>query len=156
VAALLEKQIQIKTCRDTHPVPCGCGCFPWRSCEGKQQSIFKRGLVVDLRVRLCSDSELMRSFWERYDAQEAGSNVFTSLVTALKRLVTEKPALLGVSLQISGVGVTSSGDGNYGLDVGGVAGIVATAASATVSGVAGLISTGAGLSVQGSSMKLQW
>ena len=106
--------------------------------------------------RLCSDSELMRSFWERYDAEEAGSNVFTSLITALKRLVTEKPTLLGVSSQMCGVGVPSSGDANYGLDVGGVAGMVATAASATVSGVAGLIGTGAGLSVQGSSMKLQW
>lgn len=100
---------------------------------------------------MCSDAELMRSFWERYDAGETGSKVFTTLITALKRLVTEKPALLGVSLQMSGVG-----DTNYGLDVGGVAGIVATAASATVSGVAGLIGTGAGLSVQGSSMKLQW
>ena len=98
----------------------------------------------------------MRSFWERYDAGETGSKVFTALITALKRLVTEKPALLGVSSQMSGVGVLSSGDTNYGLDVGGVAGIVATAASATVSGVAGLIGTGAGLSVQGSSMKLQW
>lgn len=82
--------------------------------------------------------------------------MFTSLIAALKRLVTEKPALLGVNSQMSGVGVPSSGDVNYGLDVGGVAGIVATAASATVSGVAGLIGTGAGLSVQGSSMKLQW
>jgi len=98
----------------------------------------------------------MRSFWERYDAQETGSNVFTSLITALKRLATEKPVLLGVSSQMSGVGVLSSGDSNYGHDVGGVAGMVATAASATVSGVAGLIGTGGGLSVQGSSMKLQW
>ena len=98
----------------------------------------------------------MRSFWGRYDAQETGSKVFTSLITALKRLATEKPALLGVSSQMSGVGVPSSGDGSYGLDVAGVAGIVATAASATVSGVAGLMGTGAGLSVQGSSMKLQW
>ena len=78
------------------------------------------------------------------------------MITALKRLVTEKPGLLGVSSQMSGVGVLSSGDVNYGLDVGGVAGMVATAASATVSGVAGLIGTGTGLSVQGSSMKLQW
>jgi hypothetical protein len=98
----------------------------------------------------------MRSFWEHYDAEETGSKVFTSLITALKRLVTEKPALLGVSSQMSGVGVPLGGDANYGLDVGGVAGIVATAASATVSGVAGLIGTEAGLSVQGSSMKLQW
>src|SRR5258708_35485231 len=97
----------------------------------------------------------MRSFWEHYDIQETGSKVFTSLITALKRLATEKPALLGVSSQMHGVGVLSGGDANYGLDVGGVAGIVATAASATVSGVAGLIGTGAGPSVEGSSVKLQ-
>ena len=42
---------------------------------------------------------------------------------------------------MSGVGVLSSGDENYGLDVGGVAGMIATAASATVPGVAGLIRT---------------
>ena len=57
---------------------------------------------------------------------------------------------------MSGVDALSSGDGNYGLDVGGVAGMVAPTASATVSGVAGLIATEACLSVQGSSMKLQW
>jgi len=49
---------------------------------------------------------------------------------------------------------------SYGLDVGGVAGMVAnaaaTAASATVSGVVGMIGAGAGLSVQTSAMKLQW
>ena len=121
-----------------------------------RQPFFQRGWLLIRGFRLCSDSELMRSFWEHYDVQETGSNVFTSLIAALKRLVTEKPALLGVNSQMSGVGVPSSGDVNYGLDVGGVAGIVATAASATVSGVAGLIGTGAGLSVQGSSMKLQW
>jgi hypothetical protein len=61
-----------------------------------------------------------------------------------------------------GVGVSSyPGDGGtpssgYGLDVGGMAGMVATAASATVSGVVGMIGSGAGLSPQGSAMKLQW
>lgn len=41
-------------------------------------------------------------------------------------------------------------------DVGAVAGMVATAASATVSGVVGMIGSGGGLSLQGSAMKLQW
>ena len=86
--------------------------------------------------RLCSDAELMRNVWDRYDSEEGGSKVFTSLITALKRLVTERPALLGVGHQMFGVGVSahtgSSADGAYGLDVGGVAGMVASAASATV------------------------
>ena len=87
--------------------------------------------------------------------------MFTSLITALKRLVTEKPALLGVCAQMFGVGVpTSSGSSSdltgYGLDVGGVAGMVATAASATVSAGLSMIGSEAGLSLHGSSMKLQW
>jgi hypothetical protein len=94
--------------------------------------------------------------WDRYDSQQPGSKVFSSLITALKRLITEKPALLGVGSQMFGVGVPShTGDG-YGLDVSGVAGIMATAASATVSGVVGMMASGGGLSLQGSAMKLQW
>jgi hypothetical protein len=112
--------------------------------------------------RVCSDAELVRNIWDRYDAQQPGSKVFSSLIVALKRLVTEKPALLGVSAQMMGVGISHAGDSatpsgsNYGLDVGGVAGMVATAASATVSGVVGIIGSGIGLSVQNSAMKLQW
>jgi hypothetical protein len=53
-----------------------------------------------------------------------------------------------------GVGTSYTGDSS--LDVGGVAGMVATAASATVSGVVGIIASGVGLSVQNSAMKLQW
>ncbi|KAF9230052.1 hypothetical protein BU15DRAFT_69524, partial [Melanogaster broomeanus] len=110
------------------------------------------------------DAELIRNMLDRYDAQQSGSKVFTSLISALKRLVTEKPALLGVSSQMLGVGAPSNmSEGtsglSYGLDVGGVAVMVAnaaaTAASATVSGVVGMIGSGAGLSVQSSAMKLQ-
>jgi hypothetical protein len=72
----------------------------------------------------------------------------------LKRLVTEKPALLGVSTQMLGVGVLpdntgSNSNSGYGLDV---AGMVANAAS----GVVGMMGSSAGLSLQGSAMKLQW
>ena len=38
--------------------------------------------------------------WNRYDEKEMGSKVISLLVTALKRLVTEKPALLGVCTQM--------------------------------------------------------
>jgi hypothetical protein len=103
----------------------------------------------------------MRNVWARYDSQSSGSKVFTSLISALKRLVTEKPAVLGVGSQIFGLGVQSSHQGDpptshYGLDVGGVAGMVATAASATVSGVVGMMQNEVGLSLQASAMKLQW
>lgn len=105
----------------------------------------------------------MRNVWARYDAEETGSNVFTSLVASLNRLVTEKPALLGISSQMPGLGVSAqsaeggSGSGStYGLDVGGMAGMMASAASATVSNVVGMMGSEAGLSVQSSAMKLQW
>ena len=102
-------------------------------------------------LRLCTDSELMRSFWDRYDALEGGSKVFTSLIGSLKRLATEKPALLGVGHQMQGVGV---GDGGHGLEA--VAGMVASAATQTVTGALGYGASEAGLSLAGSSMKLQW
>ncbi|KAH8105097.1 hypothetical protein BXZ70DRAFT_887449 [Cristinia sonorae] len=119
--------------------------------------LWMRVLAMEILRGLCSDAELMRNVWDRYDAEESGSKVFNSLVTALKRLVTEKPALLGVGNQMFGVGVApqSASSEGYGLDVGGVAGMVANAASATVSSVAGMITSGTGLSVQGSAMKLQ-
>ena len=120
--------------------------------------------------RLCTDADLIRNVWSRYDASHAtnpNSKVFTSLITVLKRLITEKPALLGVGSQMFGMGVSTSsleGTGGTGVpassssgfDVSGVAGMVATAASATVSGVVGMIGSGGGLSSQGSAMKLQW
>ncbi|KAJ6531650.1 hypothetical protein DFH09DRAFT_1409114 [Mycena vulgaris] len=95
-----------------------------------------RVLAMEIMRGLCSDAELMCNVWARYDAHHSGSNVFTALITALKRLVTEKPAVLGVSTQMFGVGVQPDGasSSGYGLDVAGMAGIVATAASATVSG----------------------
>lgn len=123
--------------------------------------IWTRVLAMEIMRGVCSDAELVRNIWDRYDAQQPGSKVFSSLIVALKRLVTEKPALLGVSVQMMGVGISHAGDSatpsgsNYGLDVGGVAGMVATAASATVSGVVGIIGSGIGLSVQNSAMKLQ-
>ncbi|OCH93573.1 hypothetical protein OBBRIDRAFT_885401 [Obba rivulosa] len=113
-----------------------------------------RVLSMEIMRGLCSDAELMRNIWDQYDAEGSGSKVFTSMITALKRLVTEKPALLGVCSQMAGAG-SSTDSSAYGLDVGGVAGMVASAASATVSGVASMMTTEAGLSVQTSAMKLQ-
>ena len=107
-------------------------------------------------TRLCSDADLVRDIWDRYDAKKSGSHVFSSLITALKRLATEKPALLGVESQMFGLGIPSQSSVDvsatgYGLDVGTVAGMVASAASMVAS-----MGSDAGLSVPGSSMKLQW
>lgn len=118
-----------------------------------------RVLAMEVLRGLCSDAELMRHIWDHYDGQDPGSNVFSSLTSALNRLVSEKPALLGTGAQMSGVGahqsntIGASGSG-HGLD--GMAGMVATAASATMSGVVGMMGSSGGVSVQGSSMKLQW
>ena len=106
----------------------------------------------------------MRRIWERYDSQEHGAKLFGSLISVMKRLITEKPALLGVSSQMFGVGVSShhvessstSGSGSYGFDVGTVAGLVASAASVTMTNVVGMIGTEHGLDVTNSAMKLQW
>ncbi|EAU83566.2 hypothetical protein CC1G_07939 [Coprinopsis cinerea okayama7 len=106
-----------------------------------------RVISMEIMRGICSDAELMRTIWRKYDAAEGGSKVFTSLLTALKRLLSEKPNLLGVSTHMGGVGVNPEG---HGLES--VAGRVA---SATVSGVVGMISSSHGLSVQGSSMKVQ-
>jgi hypothetical protein len=107
---------------------------------------------------LCSDAELIHNIWDRYDAEESGSKVFSSLISSLKWLVTEKPALLGVSSQMMGVEAPSHPESglSYGLNIGGVAGMVGTAASVTVSGVIGMIGAGASLSIQMSATKLQW
>jgi protein MON2 len=124
-------------------------------------------LPVIKRRRLCSDAEFMRSVWQRYDAlandgdasNASCPRVFTLLISALKRLVTSRPSLLGISAQMHGVGVPASDSlthlhSHHSLDT--VAEMVATAASATVSNVVGMIGTEAGLSVQTAAMKVQW
>lgn len=103
---------------------------------------------------ICTDPELVRKYWKRYDEHSNGSHVFTSLITSLKRLVTEKPALLGVSPVMQGLGAHSDGSGGYGLEQ--VAGIVANAATTTVSGALGIQSSAAGLDPSTSSLKVQW
>ncbi|KAH8111570.1 hypothetical protein DFH11DRAFT_1791651 [Phellopilus nigrolimitatus] len=132
------------------------------SSEGLPRPQWMRVLAMEIIRGLCSDAELMRQVWERYDSQ-GGSRLYGSLVSVLKRLVTEKPALLGVSSQMFGVGVSShhfeagsslSASG-YGFDIGTVAGIVANAASATVTNVVGMMGSEHGLNSVGSAMRLQ-
>ena len=116
--------------------------------------------------RLCGDADFIRSIWQRYDAlavggdtsSASGTRIFTILISALKRLVTSRPSLLGVSAQMQGVGIHPSDSlpHGHGHSLDSVAGMVATAASATVSNVVGMIGTEAGLSVQSAAMKVQW
>ncbi|KAL0948488.1 hypothetical protein HGRIS_011055 [Hohenbuehelia grisea] len=121
-----------------------------------QRPSWMRVLAMEVMRGLCSDAELVRSIWDHYDGREQGSKVFTSMITALKRLVTEKPALLGIASQMFGVGVDASGSApNSMLDVTGMAGMMATAASATMSNVVGMMGNSGGLSVQSAAMKIQ-
>jgi hypothetical protein len=125
-----------------------------------------RFLTYTYTCSLCSDAGFMRRIWESHDASagevETGGSgsarVFTLLISSLKRLVTSRPALLGVSVQMQGVGVPANDtlphSSSHSLDS--VAGMVATAASATVSNVVGMMGTEAGLSVQSAAMKVQW
>ncbi|KAH6905130.1 hypothetical protein BKA70DRAFT_1293490 [Coprinopsis sp. MPI-PUGE-AT-0042] len=109
--------------------------------------LWMRVISMEIMKGICSDGELMRKIWQRYDAAEGGSKVFSDLLKTLKRLLSEKPTLLGTYSQMGGIGVQHHDEG------GSVAGRVA---SATVSGVVGMITSGShGLSVQGCSMKLQ-
>jgi hypothetical protein len=122
-----------------------------RGCVSK---CIKNKATSEAARSLCSDSGFMRNVWARYDVPalaSSGSKIFLSLITALKRLLIEKPALLGVGTQIFGVGVSSGEDASVST-AGMVAGMVATAAS----GVVGRMGAGTGLSLQGSSMKIQW
>jgi protein MON2 len=129
--------------RRMNPVQHGCASLPWKSFGGTLIIILLVFLGAQVFHSLCSDGDLMRGIWQRYEPQRAGSNVFATLITALKQLVSEKPALLGVGTQIMGLGVAPSysveGSGGYGSDVGSVAGMVANAASATMSGVVGMM-----------------
>jgi hypothetical protein len=93
----------------------------------------------------------MRRVHERYDSQPSHSPIFGTLVNTLNKVISEKPALLGVSTKIFGVGVGASADSSP-LDVGH---IVASAASVTA-GMVGMAGQEVGLSILHSGMKVQW
>ena len=85
--------------------------------------------------------------------------VFSLVISTLKRQVISRPTLLRVFAQMHEGGVPASDSqsdlhGCHSLDS--VVGIVAMAASATVSIVVGMIGTGAGLGVQTAAMEVQW
>ncbi|KAI0268956.1 hypothetical protein BGY98DRAFT_1101365 [Russula aff. rugulosa BPL654] len=74
---------------------------------GEPRPGWMRVLAMEIMRGLCSDAEFMHSAWQRYDALATDGDTspsiarpFTLLISALKRLVTSRPALLRVSAQI--------------------------------------------------------
>jgi hypothetical protein len=101
----------------------------------------------------------MCSVGQHYDAlatdgdtsSTSSARVFTPFISALKVLVTSRPARHGIYAQTHAAGVSASDSQSYlhsyqSLDS--VAEMVARAVGATVSNVVGMISTEAGLSVE--------
>ncbi|KAH9955063.1 hypothetical protein BC827DRAFT_1271999 [Russula dissimulans] len=92
-----------------------------------------------------SSADFMRSIRQRYDAlatdgdanSASGPRIFTILISALKRPITLRPSLLGVSGQMQGVAINliDSLPHIHGHTLDRVAGMVAAAARATVSNV---------------------
>ncbi len=134
--------------------------------RGCASTMLAPAVHIDPSLRLCSDSELLRSIWDQFDGHpDVGSKVFAALISALKRLATEKPSVLGVGSQMTGINVVSTsssqtgpsesahGVAGYSLEV---AGRVASVATATVSNVVGMMGAEVGLSLSGSSLKVQW
>lgn len=143
-----------------------------------------RVLALEILRGLCSDFELLSKVWARYDAVQEqnvtlpsptpekpsgaplsrrtsthqgnyGNAVFRKMITALNRLATEKPSLLGTGTAVvSGVSADLSlADYSVGGVVDGLVGMAAQAASTV--GVSGVLSQG-GLAVSTASVKLQW
>ena len=112
-----------------------------------------RGLALEILRGICGDGNLLQTIWSKFDRSD-GPKLFSKLVNALGRLVSERPVLLGIGVQMHGVGVPT-GDGHSAgyLDMG--IGMVTSAASAGMSTVNSMIrSSGGGLGPQ-SALKLK-
>lgn len=105
-----------------HPSGPGSGTSP----------LWMRVLALEIFRGLCGDFKLIMKFYERYDAikKKGGqaSCVFSDLMTALSRLATEKPSVLGV-----GAAVT------YGSSLGPILTASAAPTAMSLSGAAGML-----------------
>ncbi|KAG0149101.1 hypothetical protein CROQUDRAFT_74492 [Cronartium quercuum f. sp. fusiforme G11] len=65
--------------------------------------IWLRVLALEIFRGLCADFALLMRIYERYDLrrQERTSGIFTSMMSTLNRLASEKPHLLGIHYEIS-------------------------------------------------------
>ncbi|BEJ02954.1 hypothetical protein CcaverHIS641_0101290 [Cutaneotrichosporon cavernicola] len=101
-------------------------------------------LALEILRGICGDPTLLRAIWSQYDGPD-GPKLFAKLVSALGRLTNEKPALLGIGVQMHGLGVPASSadhvNASY-FDMG--IGMVASAASVGVSAVGSLVASGSG------------
>lgn len=106
------------------------------------------------------DGDLLRHIYTHYDCVDGRVTVFQDLVFTMSHIAAEKPALLGVSRQMQGLGVSTGGfeggkEKDY-LDVGLSA--MATAASLGVTTVSSMMiaeSAGPGLGIE-SGLRIQW
>lgn len=103
-------------------------------------------LALEILRGICGDPALLRAIWTQYDKPN-GPKLFAKLVSALGRLINEKPTLLGVGTQMHGLGVPASSTDNVNagyFDMG--MGMVASAASVGVSAMSAMVaSSGGGL-----------
>lgn len=103
-------------------------------------------LALEILRGIAGDPVLLRAIWTQYDTPN-GPKLFAKLVSALGRLINEKPALLGVGSQMHGLGVPASSTDNVNagyFDMG--IGMVASAASVGVSAMSAMVaSSGGGL-----------
>ncbi|WVR08607.1 hypothetical protein IAU60_005662 [Kwoniella sp. DSM 27419] len=113
-----------------------------------------RVLALETIRGVCGDQALLQKIYSRYDEKDGAPDLYKRIVSALSRLVNEKPALLGIGSQLHGLGVphhdvTSSGSNPHSsyLDLG--LGMVSSAASAGVSTVSAIMgASGGGLGHQ--------
>lgn len=99
--------------------------------HGKESPVWLRVLAMETIRGLCSDAGLLRKVWTRGSSpsplpasssppstpsqhahhQPGLSSTFPILLSALNRIATEKPTLLGTSTQMSGLGVSHAEQG---------------------------------------------
>jgi hypothetical protein len=103
---------------------------------------------------------LLYAIWKNYDDDDQRSNVYGDLVSALRRIISEKPSELGLNESMQGIGVTfttldaSSKHGGY-LDMG--LNAMSSAASVGVSTVSAMIGAESDGRLDSSSgVKIQW
>ncbi|GAA99507.1 uncharacterized protein L969DRAFT_86766 [Mixia osmundae IAM 14324] len=121
-----------------------------------------RILALEIFRGLCSDFELLRKFWNRYDAAQTissaadrkSTSVFLPMISSFNRLATERPQLLGVGAEIMSGSSSGAMPSEYSVS-GMLDGMVEMATQAANS--VGVIGTGhaTSLSASTAAMKLQ-
>lgn len=131
--------------------------------------------LTELTSSICGDGTLLQNIYRQFDSAPSSLKLFAKVVSALGRLLNEKPVLLGACAQIngldvhshlggtgssealagSGAGALAAGHGGHGgyLDMG--LGMMASAANAGINTVGSMIGgPGGGLGAH-SGMKLR-